>query len=103
MIDPSGMQRLYADSGRRQPFENVAVELIRIVGPATVERTRDVVQINCEPEEMGPVILVTPEALEFRLPTVRWVHPGLPVPASQLWRRVTYEFDPPKAGCRCAA
>jgi hypothetical protein len=96
MVAPESIQRLYGNSGIRQLFEEVAAELIGLVGQATVERTRDAVQINCEPEEIGPVVLVTPEAIEFRLPTVRWLHPGLPVPTSQLWRRITYEFAPPE-------
>jgi hypothetical protein len=96
MADPASIHRLYENSGIRQLFEEIAAELIGLAGPATIERTRDAIQLSCQPEEIGPVVLVTPEAVEFRLPTIRYVHPGLPLPSSQLWRRITFEFAPPE-------
>jgi len=94
MAESAGVQLLYENSRIRQPFEEVAVELIGLAGPSSVERTRDAIQINCEPEEIGPVILVTPDAVEFRLPTLAWPHPGIPAPSSRLWRRVDLDdFD----------
>jgi len=58
---------------------------------ATVTRTRDFIQIDISVDETGLTVLVTPEALELRLPTVEWTtgYAG-PVESSRLWRRVTW-------------
>jgi hypothetical protein len=77
--------------GILQPFERLATDLIRTAEPASIERTRDVIQINCEPAEIGPIILVTPDAVDFRLPTLAWSHPGIPSPSSISWRRIDLE------------
>jgi len=77
MAEPDSIRRLYENSERHQPFETVAAELIGLVGPAMVERTRDAIQINCEPEEIGPVLLVTPVAF-----LIDRVHP--PAPTSRV-------------------
>lgn len=75
-----------------QFFEKVAAELIETVDKAQVDRVRDVIQIRCEPEDIGPVILVTPEAVEFRLPTLNWM--VIPIETSCLWRRVLHDETP---------
>jgi hypothetical protein len=74
-----------------QHFERVAADLIREAKYPYAERTRDAIQIYCEPADIGPVIPVTPDAVEFRLPTLAWPHPGTPTPSSRLWRRVDLE------------
>ena len=43
---------------------------------STIERTRDCIQIDCGGQE-GIVILVTPEAIELRLPTIEWTRGAL--------------------------
>lgn len=89
---PSIDQLLSRVSGL-QRFERVAADLIREAKYPYAERTRDAIQIYCEPADIGPVILVTPNAVEFWLPTLTLPHPGIPR-ASRLWRRVDFdEFD----------
>jgi hypothetical protein len=57
---------------------------------AEVSRTRDAVQIDWGGTE-GIVVLVTPEALELRLPTVEWTCGSYgPAASSRLWRRVEW-------------
>jgi hypothetical protein len=70
------------------PFQKMAEDLAQLLNPCRAERTREAILIIGEPEEIGPVVLVTPEAVEFRLPVVRWLGPHTPVPTSVLWRRV---------------
>jgi hypothetical protein len=55
---------------------------------STIERTRDCIQIDCGGKE-GIVILVTPEAIELRLPTIEWTRGAYgPAASSRLWKRV---------------
>lgn len=40
------------------------------------------------------MLILTPEALELRLPSMDWVHVYCAVPTSRLWKRVKWErFD----------
>ena len=85
--------QLLSRGSELQHFERVAADLIREAKYPYAERTRDAIQIYCEPADIGPVILVTPDAVEFWLPTLTLPHPGIPR-ASRLWRRVDFdEFD----------
>ena len=52
-------------------FEVQAKRLLEIFPEANVTRTRDCIQIDYL-EERGVVILLTPEAVEVRLPTTDW-------------------------------
>ena len=86
--------QLLSRGSELQHFERVAADLIREAKYPYAERTREAIQIYCEPADIGPVILVTPDAVEFRLPTLAWPHPGIPSPSSRLWRRVDLDdFD----------
>jgi hypothetical protein len=68
-----------------------ALQVLELLPGAEVSGTRDVVQINWGGEE-GIVVLITPEALELRLPTVEWTGGAYgPVASSRLWRRVKWE------------
>ena len=64
---------------------------------AEVTRTRDCIQIDWG-DEAGIVVLVTPEAMELRLPTVEWACGSYgPRATSKLWRRVEWQrLDPSK-------
>jgi hypothetical protein len=65
-----------------------AERVLSLLPESIIERTRDCIQINFGGEE-GIVILVTPEAIELRLPTVEWTMGAYgPVASSRLWKRV---------------
>ena len=91
MTDYPSIDQLLAGDGLLQPFERIAADLIRVADVLLVERTRDSIQIDCAPAEIGPIILVTPDAVDFRFPSLDWVHPGIPSPSSISWRRVDLE------------
>lgn len=91
MTDYPSIDQLLAGDGLLQPFERIAADLIRVADVLLVERTRDSIQIDCAPAEIGPIILVTPDAVDFRLPSLDRVHPGIPSPSSISWRRLDLE------------
>lgn len=75
----------------RRPFEEQATNVLRFFPEATIARTRDAIQLNVH-SERGIVLLLTPEALEVRLPTVEWTHGAYgPAASSTLWQRVLWE------------
>jgi hypothetical protein len=65
-----------------------AKRILDLLPSSTVERTRDCIQINYRGEK-GIVILVTPESIELRLPTVEWTM-GVygPATSSKFWKRI---------------
>lgn len=86
-IDPEAR---YPAAGLRV-VERRALEVLRLLPGASVERTRDVIQLSYQ-GPMGIVALVTPEALELRFPTREWtLGLGGPAASSVLWRRVSWE------------
>jgi len=65
--------------------ERNASRVLRLVTATSVERTRDVVQIDVG-DERGIVIVVTPDTIELRLPTVEWTRGAYgPRPSSRPW------------------
>lgn len=52
-------------------FELLANALVRMLSDSEMARTRDAIQIDYLGDE-GVVLLLTPETLEIRLPTVDW-------------------------------
>ena len=83
-IDP---ENRYPADGLRQ-VEELAKRVLDCLPDAQVERTRDAIQID-HGGEMGIVVLVTAEAVEFRLPTVEWTGGAYgPASSSRFWRRV---------------
>jgi hypothetical protein len=88
LIDPDGR---YSSDELRQ-FESSALRVLELLPGASVERTRDVIQINFGDfrSEQGIVVILTPEAIELRLPKIDWVGPHTPVSSSQLWQRVEW-------------
>ena len=82
-IDPDGR---YPACGLRR-VDRIARLVGSILPDARVERTRDVYQFVVE-AQAGLVVVVTPEAVEIRLPTVEWTggYAGA-VDSSRLWRR----------------
>jgi hypothetical protein len=85
-IDPE--HRYPADGLRR--VEDLAMRVLDFMPDAQVERTRDAIQFE-HGGERGVVVLVTAEAVEFRLPTLEWTHPHFATPSSRLWKRVRAE------------
>lgn len=68
---------------------DTVAEQVRLELPAaTIERTRDVYQFTCDDPERV-VMILTPDSLELRLPTVEWTlgYAG-PAPSSRLLKRV---------------
>lgn len=69
---------------------------------ACVERTPDLIQINLGDfrDEKGVVVILTPEAIELRLPTLQWRGSHTPVTSSKLWKRIDLDnsksFDIPQ-------
>ena len=84
IIDPANV---FPADGLRQ-VDTMALRVIGYLPHATVTRTRDAIQIDANGAE-GIVVLVTREALEFRLPTVEWTMGAYgPAYSSRLWKRV---------------
>ena len=84
--EPIAPEEVYPADGLRW-VDRVARFVRAILPDARVERTRDVYQLNDEGQG-GLVVVVTPEAVEIRLPTVEWTsgYAG-PVASSRLWKR----------------
>lgn len=84
LIDPEDR---YPTEGLRS-VEALALRALRCLPGARLERTRDAIQIE-EGGDKGVVVLVTPEALEIRLPTVEWTSGAYgPAMSSRLWKRL---------------
>ena|SRR5674476_71373 len=83
-LDP---QEKYRSDGPLKVEIN-AERVLAMLPISTIERTRDCIQIDCGGQE-GIVILVTPEAIELRLPTIEWTRGAYgPAASSRLWKRV---------------
>lgn len=93
MLNSNG-DNIESDAGYKgqdpRSFEEYAVRIIEQLPKTMVERTRDVVQINYG-DEKGVVMIVTPDTMEIRLPTVDWVTPYSPVSSSRIWKRLKWE------------
>jgi hypothetical protein len=70
--------------------EALARRLLALLPGAEVTRGRYVFELGHDVEsEDGVVVLLTAEAVEFRLPTVEWTAgTHAPVASSRLWRRI---------------
>jgi hypothetical protein len=85
-IDPDD---LYPASGFRQVERN-ALKVLDLMPLGRLTRTRDVIQID-DGGERGLSVLVTAEAIEFRLPMVEWTAGAYgPASCTRLWKR--YQF-----------
>lgn len=88
LIDPKDA---YPSEGLRQVERNALAMLEVLPTGLTIERTRDAIQIDSGGEE-GVVLLVTPEALEIRIPLTEWTLGGYaPTQSSRLWKRVRWK------------
>src|SRR6187401_2737431 len=86
-IDPDGR---YTAEGLTQ-VEARALEVHALLPDAVLERTRDVIQLDSGGER-GIVVVVTPEALELRFPTIEWTQGSYgPALSSRLWKRVLWD------------
>jgi len=84
--EPIGPDGVYPARGLRR-VDRVARLVRSILPDARVEYTRDVYQLIVEGQG-GLVVVVTPEAVEIRLPTVEWTSGYAdPVASSRLWKR----------------
>jgi len=84
LIDPEN--RHTADGLR--VVERNALRVLACCPCCILERTRDVIQLSV-PGDRGIVVVVTPEAIEIRLPTVEWTMGAYgPADSSRLWRRL---------------
>jgi len=86
--------RRYLDPTDKYPYDGPlkveinAERVLALLPESSIERTRDCIQINCG-VETGIVILVTPESIEIRLPTVEWTGGAYgPVRSSKFWKRI---------------
>lgn len=72
------------------PFERWAAQLLQHLPEAKIERTHDAIQLTTGDfrDESGLVILLSPDAIEFRLPILIWVGPHEPAHTSRLWQRL---------------
>ena len=71
-------------------FEQWAAQVSQLLPEAKVDRTTEVIQLTTGDfrDELGVVILLSPEAMELRLPTLNWDGPYTPVKTSCLWQRL---------------
>jgi hypothetical protein len=90
-IDPDGR---YPVAGLRQ-VDRVAWVVHRLIPGAHVARTRDVYQFTL-PDPGGVVVIVTPEEVQCRLPSVNWTsgYAG-PVDTSILWQSLRIDLVDP--------
>src|SRR5258708_7323836 len=87
-IDPEG---LYQVSGLTQ-VEAHALRVVRLLPRHRMERTRDVFQFTpWSIDHEAPILIVSLEFLELRLPRSEWPHPNIPAASSRFWRRVDWE------------
>ncbi len=87
-LDPDGR---YLSSGVRD-LDEKALHLLSLLPEATVERTRDAIQIDVDVNaDNGIVLILTPETLKLHLPSVEWTTPYSPAPTSVLWKRIKWD------------
>ena len=74
-------------------FEKWAAQVEQLLPGVTVERTSEVIQLTTGDfrDELGLVILLSPEAIELRLPTLIWDGPHTPIKTSRLWQRLALD------------
>ena len=74
-------------------FEQWANQVGQLLPEAKVERTSEVIQliIGDFQDELGLVILLSPETIELRLPILSWSGPHAPVKTSRLWQRLALD------------
>lgn len=82
-LDPEGK---YPACGLRRG-DRAALQVMDTLPLADMERTRDVYQFTTA-DPQGVVVIVTPDSIEVRMPTVEWTwgYAG-PVKSSILWKR----------------
>ena len=90
IVDPGGRYT----PGTCRFFERVALVVTRWRSPFTLGRTRDAIEIRFPTgHEDGAdlVVIVTPEAMELRVPTIEWTEGSHgPAVSSVLWRRLEW-------------
>jgi hypothetical protein len=70
--------------------EKNALRVLEFLPLGMLTRTRDAIQID-DGDERGISVLITAEAVEFRLPTVEWTMGAYgPAATTRLWKRVRF-------------
>jgi hypothetical protein len=89
-FDPESLDIPPGSQRGRTEVEEAADRVTALLPDATISRTRDVIQFDSG-GEAGVVVVVTPEALEIRLPVTEWTR-GTHGPAlsSRLWKRIEH-------------
>ena len=93
IIDPEGRYR----TGATRDFERLALTVSRWRSPFVVDRVRDAIEVRFPTgieDEADLVVLLTPEAIELRLPTIDWTQGAYgPAASSELWKRVVWSEE----------
>lgn len=81
--------RYYSLDGLRT-FERYAFQVLEAFPGARAERTKDAIQINLGEfgDETGVIVILTPDAVELRLPDIEWVGSHTPVSVNHLWQKI---------------
>jgi hypothetical protein len=84
-VQPDRSERSNEDPTSRRLGNRV----LALLPGATMRPTGSDLQIEHDYDgETRVVVVITPTALELRLPTVIWEGPQSPVPSTRLWRRI---------------
>lgn len=84
-------------------FERFAFTAAELLPGSTWERTRDIIQLFYG-EQSGITVVVTPEAVEVRIPTIEWSGGEYgPVESSRLYRRLLLRQLPEPVSVECKA
>jgi hypothetical protein len=88
------MENKRPDADRRhsacglRAVDRMAMRIGQLLPESVIERTRDIYQFTVR-DPGGLVVVVTPEAVEFRLPTVDWTSEcSTPLPVSRPFKRL---------------
>ena len=95
-MNASTSQAHFLDDDNATLVEHHARRALGMFTTAATEHTRDAIQIHSgvtgDPHDHEVVILVTPQTLELRLPTIEWTHGSYGLrPPRRLWTRLGHD------------
>ena len=73
-------------------MDETAEMIQRLLRDPKRERTRDVIQLT-EPDDRGVVVVVTPDSIEVRRPSLEWIDSHRAVPSSRHLARLDIASD----------
>ncbi|MEW6750476.1 MAG: hypothetical protein AB1505_05795 [Candidatus Latescibacterota bacterium] len=82
------------DTGEPRQVDRVAAAVALLLPEATMKRRRDVYQFTLG-DPAGVVVVVTPDEVDLRLPSLDWPSPIAGVPTSRRWKRVSLRSGVP--------